>query len=123
MGGNPDRRDSEACKEAWTEFCATGYSHVSKTHGQPAIRPSENKMQTVPDEHKREDVDILRVAMNLRNGHNISYFKVYRIIKEKGLMISLFFLLPTTGIKKAKRGKKYSRGRICCTKSFPRLQQ
>ena len=25
--------------------------------------------------------------MSLRNGYNISYFKVYRIIKEKGLMI------------------------------------
>ena len=44
-------------------------------------------MQTVPDEHKREDAGILRVAMNLRNGHNISYFKVCLIIKEKGLMI------------------------------------
>ena len=64
-GGSPDRRDSEACKEAWTEFCATGSSHVPKTHGQPAIRPSENKMRTVPDKHKREDAGILRIAMNL----------------------------------------------------------
>ena len=89
MGGSPDRRDSEACKEAWTEFCATGSSHVSKTPERPAIRPSQNEAQAVPDEHKREDVGILRVAMNLRNGHNIRYFKIYRIIKEKGLIISL----------------------------------
>ena len=64
-------------RRLWTEFCATGSSHVPKTPRLPAIRPSENKMQTVPDKHKRKDVGILRVVMNLRNGHNIRYFKVY----------------------------------------------
>ena len=48
-GGSPDRRGPEACKEAWTEFYATGSSHVSKTLERPAIRPSQNEMQAVPD--------------------------------------------------------------------------
>ena len=86
-----------------TEFCATGSSYVPKTPERPTIRPSENKMQTVPDKHKREDVGILRVAMNLRNSHNIRYFKVYLIMKEKGLMISPPLLSPSTSAAKSGR--------------------
>ena len=41
----------------------------------------------VLDEHKREDVGVLRVAMNLRKSHDISYSKVYRIMKENGLVV------------------------------------
>ena len=74
-------------RRLWTEFCATGSPHVPKTLGRPATRPSPDEVQLVLDEHKREDVGVLRVAMNLRKSHDISYSKVYRIMKENGLVV------------------------------------
>ena len=55
--------------------------------GQPATRPSLDEVQMVLDEHKREDVGVLRTAMNLRKDHDIRYSKVYLVMKENGLVI------------------------------------
>ena len=52
--------------------------------GRPAVRPSPDKVQLVPDEHRREDVDVLCTAMNLRKDHDIRYSKVYLVMKENG---------------------------------------
>ena len=71
-------------RRLWAEFRVTGSPHVPKTPGRPAARPSPDEVQLVLGEHKREDVGVLRVAMNLRKSHDISYSKVYRIMKEGG---------------------------------------
>ncbi len=73
-------------RRLWVEFRVTGSPHVPKTPGRPAARPSPDEVQLVLGEHKHEDVGVLRVAMNLRKSHDISYSKVYRIMKEGGLV-------------------------------------
>ncbi len=60
-------------RRLWAEFCATGSQHAPKIPGWPAARPSPDAVQLVLDEHKREDVGMLRVAMNLRMSHDIIY--------------------------------------------------
>ena len=52
-------------RRLWTEFCATGSSHIPRMPGRPATRPSPDEVQLVLDEHRREDVGVLRTAMNL----------------------------------------------------------
>ena len=74
-------------RRLWVEFCAIGSPHVPKTPGRPATRPSSDEVQLVLDKHKREDVGVLRTAMNLRKSHDISYSKVYRVMKENGLVV------------------------------------
>ena len=49
-------------------------------------RPPPDEVQLVLGEHKREGVGVVRVAMNLRKSQDISYSKVYRIMKENGLV-------------------------------------
>ena len=41
----------------------------------------------VLDEHRREDVGVLRTAMNLRKDYDVSYAKVYQVMKENGLVV------------------------------------
>ena len=60
---------------------------IPKTLGRPVTRPSLDEVQLVLDEHKREDVGVIRVAVNLKKSHDISYSKVYRIMKENGLVV------------------------------------
>ena len=50
--------------------------------GRPAIRLSPDEVQLILDEHKREDVGVLRSAMNLRKDHDVRYSKVYSVMKE-----------------------------------------
>ena len=73
-------------RRLWAEFRATGFPHVPKTPGRPTTKPSPDEVQLVLDEHKHEDVGVLRVAMNLRKSHDIRYSEVYRIMKESGLV-------------------------------------
>ncbi len=73
-------------RRLWAEFRVTGSPHVPKTPGRPAAKPSPDEVQLVLGEHKREDVGVVRVAMNLRKSHDTSYSKVYRIMKEGGLV-------------------------------------
>ena len=55
--------------------------------GRPATRPSPDEIQMVLDEHRREDVGVLRTAMNLRKDYDVSYAKVYQVMKENGLVV------------------------------------
>ena len=42
----------------------------------------------VPDAYRLEKVGVLRTAISLRRaGHNVSYQRAYRIIKENGLVV------------------------------------
>ena len=74
-------------RRLWAEFCATGSSHIPRMPGRPATRPSPDEVQLVLDEHRWEDVGVLRTAMNLRKDYDISYAKVYQVMKENGLVV------------------------------------
>ena len=76
-------------RRLWAEFYATGSPHIPKMLGRPATRPSPDEVRLVLDEHKREDAGALRTAMNLRKDSDISYAKVYQVMKENGLAIPL----------------------------------
>ena len=52
-------------RRLWAEFCATGSLHIPKMTWRPATRPSLGEVQMVLDEHRLEDVGVLRIAMNL----------------------------------------------------------
>ena len=74
-------------RRLWAEFCATGSPHIPRMLGRPATQPSPDEVQLVLDEHRREDVGVLRTAMNLRKDYDISYAKVYQVMKENGLVV------------------------------------
>ena len=69
-------------RRLWAEFCATESPYIHKMPGRPAIRLSPDEVQLILDEHKREDVGVLRSAMNLRKDHDVRYSKVYSVMKE-----------------------------------------
>ena len=64
-------------RRLWTEFRVTGSPHVPKTPGRPAAKLSPDEVQLVLGEHKREDVDVVRVA---------GYDAVtnYKVIRDSG---------------------------------------
>ena len=70
------------------KFRITGTSHVPQQPGRPEQRPSVEEIQLVLDGYERAPQGVARVAMNLRVNHDISYQKVYRIMKDNGLVIS-----------------------------------
>ena len=90
-------------RRLWEEFCLTGSAHVPKTPGRPTSGPSPDEVQMVLDAHKHEDVGVVRVAMNLRKNHDISYAKVYRIMKDNGLVI------PSSAKSKRRKWIRYER--------------
>ena len=90
-------------RRLWAEFCATGSLHIPRMPGRPATRPSPDEVQMVLDEHRREDMGVLRTAMNLRKDHDISYSKVYLVMKENGLVI------PSAAKSRRQNGIRYKR--------------
>ncbi len=71
------------------EFRKTGSAHIPRTPGRPTIPPpSPDEVQLVLDTYRLEEVGVVRTAISLRRaGHNISYQRVYRIMKESGLVV------------------------------------
>ena len=71
------------------EFRETGSVHVPCLPGRPTLQPpSQEEVQMVLDAYQLEKVGVLRTAISLRRaGHNISYQRVYRIMKENGLVV------------------------------------
>ena len=74
-------------RRLWAEFCTTGSPHVPLNPGRPALQPSPDDVRLVLNEYKREPVGVLRITMNLRKSHDISYMRAYRIMKENGLVV------------------------------------
>ena len=72
-----------------TEFRETGSAHVPRSPGRPALLPpSQEEVQLVLDAYKPEEVGVLRTAISLRRaGHDISYQRVCRIMKENGMVV------------------------------------
>ena len=71
------------------EFRETGSVHVPRLPGRPILQPpSQEEVQMVLDAYQLEKVGVLRTMTSLRRaGHNISYQRVYRIMKENGLVV------------------------------------
>ena len=71
------------------EFKETGFAHVPRSAGRPALKPpSQEEVQLVLNAYQQEKVGVLRTTLNLRMaGHNISYQRVYRIMKDNGLVV------------------------------------
>ena len=71
------------------EFRETGSVHVPRLPGRPTLQPpSQEEVQMVLDAYRLEKIGVLRTAISLRRaGHNISYQRVYRIMKENGLVV------------------------------------
>ena len=72
----------------WAECCKTGTVHVQRLAGRPADpAPSEQEILTVLDVHSRKPEGVVRASQRLRKeGHNISRYRAYGIMKSKGLV-------------------------------------
>ncbi len=73
----------------WAEFNRTGSIHVQQPAGRPAdLPPPDEETNMVLDVHGRKPEGVLRTAKRLRKeGHDISYSRVYQIMKSNGLVI------------------------------------
>ena len=72
----------------WAEYLRTGKVHEQRPAGRPAgPDPSEQEILAVLDVHGRKPEGVIRTAMRLRKeGHDISRYKAYKIMKSKGLV-------------------------------------
>ena len=72
----------------WAEYLRTGKVHEQRPAGRPAgPDPSEQEISAVLDVHGRKPAGVIRTAMRLRKeGHDISRYKAYKIMKSKGLV-------------------------------------
>lgn len=73
----------------YAKFRKTEHAPIRRTPSRPALlSPSPDEVQLVLDTYRLEEVGVVRTAIRLRRaGHNISYQRVYRIIKESGLVV------------------------------------
>ena len=70
-----------------TEFHTTGSPHIPQRLGRPAQQSSPDDVRMVLDQHKQEPAGVLRTAMALQKKYDISYMRVYKIMKDNGLVI------------------------------------
>ncbi len=66
----------------WAEYLKTGVIHTQRPAGRPPdLMPSDETIQTVLNTHKNKPEGYVRTAQRLkREGQNISYHHVYRIV-------------------------------------------
>ena len=65
--------------------------------GRPRAHITEAQMRLVVDAHEEQPVGAIRIAKALRKNHDISYNRVYRILKKNGVV--------TASAAKSKRRK------------------
>ncbi len=82
------------------EFRKTGKHHVQGKPGRGHILPTAAETQAVLEAHKQEPVGVIRTVQNIQANHNISYRRIYKIMKSHGLV--------TASEKKSKK-RKYVR--------------
>ena len=73
----------------WAEYLRTGTAHIQRLAGRPKnTAPSDEEIQMVLDAYHRRPDGVLRTAKALRKeGHDISYSRVYQIMKSHGLVV------------------------------------
>ena len=69
-----------------TEFHTTGSPHIPQRLGRPAQQSSPDDVRMVLDQYKQEPAGVLRTAMALQKKYDISYMRVYKIMKDNGLV-------------------------------------
>ena len=71
------------------EFREAESAHIPRAPGRPALlSPSPDEVQLVLDAYRLEEVGVVHTAISLRRaGHDISYQRIYRIMKESGLVV------------------------------------
>ena len=69
-----------------TEFHTTGSPHIPQRLGRPTQQPSSDDIRMVLDQYKQEPAGVLRTAMALQKKYDISYMRVYKIMKDNGLV-------------------------------------
>jgi len=70
----------------YAQFRSTGRYPVPNSTGRPSTPPTKEETDIVLEAHKREPVGVIRVALGVQKKHNISYRKVYRIMKENDMV-------------------------------------
>ena len=74
-------------QQLWAEFRRTGTHHVQRDPGRRQVLPTPEETRAVLDAHAEEPVGAVRLAARLQENHNISHRRVYRIMKENGLVV------------------------------------
>ena len=69
------------------EFRTTGSPHIPQRLGRPVRQPSQDDVRMVLDQYKQKPAGVLRTAKALQKKHDISYIRVYKIMKDNGLVI------------------------------------
>ena len=74
-------------QQLWAEFCKTGKHHTQRRPGrkQNSLKPKETRI--VLKTHKKEPVGVVRSTLELQKRHNMSYRRVYHIMKNSGLVV------------------------------------
>ncbi|MYH04141.1 MAG: hypothetical protein F4010_06115 [Cenarchaeum sp. SB0669_bin_11] len=80
---------SRHIRRPYAKFRKTGSAPIPRTPGRPALlSPSPDEVQLVLDTYRLGEVGVVRTAISLRRAdHNIRYQRVYRIMKESGLVV------------------------------------
>ena len=96
------------------EFRKTGSTHVPRAPGRPfLLPPSPDEVQLVLDAYLLEEVGVMRTAISLRRaGHNISCQRVYRIMKENGLVV------PSEAKSRKRRWVRYERKHLVLSRDI-----
>ncbi len=74
-------------QQLWAEFRRTGVHHVQRSPGRRQVLPTPGETRAVLDAYAGQKVGVVRTTLDLQASHNISYRRVYRIMKENGMVV------------------------------------
>lgn len=73
-------------QQLYAEFCKTGTVHVQRASGRRRVKPTNEEVKLVLDKHQETHAGVVRTTCDLQPNCNISYRRVYRIMRENGLV-------------------------------------
>ena len=73
-------------QQLYAEFCKTGTVHVQGTSGRKRKQITIDEVNLVLGAQKETHAGVVRTTCSLQPDYNISYRRVYRIMKESGLV-------------------------------------
>ena len=75
-------------RQIYAEFCDTGIVHVPQKPGRHRTEIPDLQVRAVDEAYERMHAGIMRTAKMLHNtGTEISYYAVYQIMKEHGMIV------------------------------------